>query len=548
MAATQAKRTKSATTTLLLAMISLYTCSVLLHSVAKAENPKQNTPSFSFDEVKALAEKRAQSPYTDQYLKLKDEGPQLGYEEYRDIRFRPEQAIWANQKTKFQLQLFAPGGLYNRPVDLYLVEKGRANKLNFTSDVFNFGKVISAAKPDYVKALQKLTGEILPLDEKYNSTDLTYSGFRIHNHINNRKNMDEFALFQGASYFRATAKDQNYGLSARGLAINTGSPQGEEFPYFRSFWIEKPSRKSNSITVYALLDSPSLTGAYKFIIKPGKDTVMDVDLTIYPRKEVALLGLAPLTSMFQFNGANTKKFDDFRPAVHDSEGLSILNGKGEWLWRPLRNASKLQVSTFMDESPKGFGLIQRNREFENYQDLEARYDLRPSLWIVPKGQWGKGAVELLEIPTNTEIHDNIVAFWRPDTPLKPGVPLTYSYTMYWGHGAKQKDPMANITRTMSGKADGNNHRYIVEFTADKTMPKSAAKKDPSNPDLPEVSVSSSAGQVLNKNIQLNPVTGGLRASFVLDPKGAENVDLRLSLLRDGKPVSEVFIYRWTDDK
>lgn len=557
MAATYAKRTKSAATILLLTIISYCACFTVFSTILRAEKPKKPTPEFSFENVKILAEKLAHSPYKDRYLELKEKGPQLNYEEYRDIRFRPDKAIWAKEKTNFQLQLFAPGGLYNRPVDIYLIENGNSNKLKFTSDLFDFGKIISASKPDFIEVMKKISevGQSLTepkaLTEPSGKPGITFSGFRIHHHINNRKNMDEFTLFQGASYFRATAKNQNYGLSARGLAINTGTPQGEEFPYFRSFWIQKPGRKAKSITVFALLDSPSLAGAYKFKIQPGKDTVMDVDLTLYPRKEVTLLGLAPLTSMFQFNGANTKKFDDFRPAVHDSEGLSILNGKGEWLWRPLRNASKLQVSSFMDENPKGFGLIQRNRDFENYQDLEARYDLRPSLWIVPKGQWGKGAVELLEIPTNTEIHDNIVAFWRPDTPLKPGVPITYSYTMYWGTDAKQKDPMANVTRTMSGKADDNKHRYIVEFSAIKTKKKRPSKKDkstPSEPALPEVAVSSSAGQILDKNIQLNPVTGGLRASFVLDPQGAENVDLRLNLLKDGKPISEVFIYRWTDDK
>lgn len=496
--------------------------------------------AFSNETVKQIAKILASRPYENRRLKLPPAWSNLSYDEYRDIRFRAKYATWAKERLPFQIQLFAPGGLFNRPVKIYVVEQGQANELQFSETLFDFGKVIASRRPElaaFTEDDDAGPSQTHPRRQAARHThngELTFSGFRIHNFINNRRYRDEFAVFQGASYFRAIGRGQVYGISARGLAVDTAQPRGEEFPYFRAFWIERPRRKTSHLRVHALLDSPSITGAYRFTIYPGRRTIMDVELTLYPRKQVDHVGLAPLTSMFLFRSGGHRRFDDFRPAVHDSDGLSIWNGRGEWLWRPLSNPKRLQISAFMDDSPQGFGLEQRNRDFSNFQDLEAHYEKRPTLWIKPKGKWGKGGVELVEIPTNGEIHDNIVAFWKPEKPLKKGSEHTYAYRMYWGRTTRGKKPALTIYRTSDGKARQNQRRYVIDFIG----------KTPAGADLPKINVSGSRGRVYDINIIKNPETGGMRASFILDPQDAEIVDLRLSLHQDNVQISEVWTYRW----
>lgn len=492
--------------------------------VAQALTQPSENDVFSFDRLNDLAASLARNAFDDRHFNLPPVWQKLSYDEYRDIRFRSDKAIFGPD-GEFQMQLFAPGGFFDRPVDLFLVENGRAKPLEFSTDLFDFGKVVSASRPTLA---DDTAG-------KSSRGNLTYSGFRIHGFINKRDYRDEFLVFQGASYFRATGRHQNYGLSARGLAINTAQPKGEEFPYFRSFWIETPSSDAKQVAVYALLDSPSVTGAYKFKITPDEYTVIDVDLVLHPREEVTHFGIAPLTSMFLFGEAEPARYDDYRPSVYDSEGLSILNGSGEWLWRPLVNPAILQTSAFLDENPKGFGLILRNRAFTHFQDLEARYELRPSLWIEPRGNWGKGNVTLFELPTAEETNDNIVAFWQPDTPLKPGAAASYSYQMFWGPGVHGATPVAVVSHTLTGKASGKKRRFVVEF----------AGRGLDGGALPTALASCNQGDLSDVAVQKNPVTGAIRASFSLDPKDAEAVDIRLSLERDGKAISEVWIYRWT---
>ena len=217
--------------------------------------------------------------------------------------------------------------------------------------------------------------------------------------------------FLGASYFRGLAKGQKYGLSARGLAINTAEMIGEEFPIFKEFWLQKPKTKDKVITLYALLDSKSVSGAYRFEIIPGANTIMNIEAHLFPRENIQKIGIAPLTSMFLFGENNKNDFDDFRLEVHDSDGLLVHNGHGEWLWRPLDNSKKLRISSFVDNGVKGFGLLQRDRDLSNYQDFEANYQSRPSAWVEPLENWNDGYVQLVEIPSRQEIHDNIVAYW-----------------------------------------------------------------------------------------------------------------------------------------
>lgn len=333
----------------------------------------------------------------------------LTYDQHRDIRFVRENGPWYGKRLPFEVQFFHLGSLFQVSVPINEVIDGKAKPIDYSPAFFNYGKN----------------------DLKITDNHLGYAGFRLHNPLNSPTYYDELVSFLGASYFRALGKQQKYGLSARGLAIDTAVQTGEEFPIFREFWIQRPKRGDKSVTVYALLDSPSITGAYTFVITPGKQTVMDVDTVLIPRKAINKIGIAPLTSMFLF-GENTKnRFDDHRPEVHDSDGLLIWNGKDEVLWRPLDNSKYLRISSFMDENPKGFGLMQRDRDPAHYLDFEADYEQRPSAWVEPSGNWGKGTIQLVEIPSQQEIHDNIVAFWVPEKPVEPGVPLQYHYKLYW---------------------------------------------------------------------------------------------------------------------
>ena len=218
---------------------------------------------------------------------------------------------------------------------------------------------------------------------------LSFSGFRIHAPLNVPGRYDEFMVFQGSSYFRGLGKGHSYGLSARGLAISTGSSRPEEFPLFRAFWIERP-RHAQSITVHALLDSPSVTGAYTFQIWPGAETRMDVAAELFPRCDLTEVGLAPLTSMFLKDTHDDDGPADFRPAVHDSDGLAVWNARGERLWRPLVSPRQVQNTTLLDDNLRGFGLIQRARSFAAYEDLEANYHTRPSAWVEPQKRGATG--------------------------------------------------------------------------------------------------------------------------------------------------------------
>ena len=201
------------------------------------------------------------------------------------------------------------------------------------------------------------------------------------------------------------------------------------------------------MVVHALLDSKSAAGGFRFTIRPGSTTIFDVEMSLYPRVDMPNGGFGPLTSMFFFGPNNRADTQDYRPQVHDFDGLFILNGHGEQLWRPLSNPHTLQVSAFSDVNPRSFGLAQRERNFADYEDLESRFERRPSLIIEPIGDWGEGAVVLFEIPTNEEVHDNIVAFWRPKQPAAAKSEHYYTYRMHWGPDVAKTDVLARFTRT-----------------------------------------------------------------------------------------------------
>ena len=326
-------------------------------------------------------------------------------------------------------------------------------------------------------------------------------------------------------------------LSARGLAINTAQATGEEFPLFRAFWIEQPTDDASQIVVHALLDSRSATGAYRFVIKPGAATTMDVDAILYPRRELSHVGVAPLTSMFLRGRAHQRVVQDFRPAVHNSEGLAIVNGEGEQLWRPLTNPRRLQTSAFLDRDPKGFGLVQRARELADYEDLNARFEKRPTAWVEMLGHWGEGSVELVEIPVGEEIHDNIVAYWRPREPLQPGQAFRFAYRLSWAEDTPRTTDLAVVKRTLASRqAENDRVSFAIDFEGASVRSVGA---------LPEIGLSTSEGKVEALSIARNPDIGGARVQFEFDPQWADLSELRLSLRQRGRAVSETWLYRWT---
>lgn len=481
-----------------------------------ARAAKEPADAFRRDSVSQLARARMAKAYQPPKAPLPDGFSHMGYDAYRGIRFRPERAIWRGENLGFELQLFHRGFLFEDPVEIFIVEDGVATRLDYDPGLFAF-------EPGLPEP---------PKDPKFG-----FAGFRIHAPLNRPDYYDEVAVFLGASYFRAVGKGHVYGLSARGLALGTAAPEGEEFPAFRSFWIEKPQPGARDILIYALLDGPSTAGAYRFTIRPGAETQVDVEATLFPRTELKTVGIAPLTSMFFFGAADQRTVDDYRPAVHDSNGLAIRTGRGEAIWRPLTNPAGVQVSAFVDENPMGFGLMQRERGYRDFLDLEAAYERRPSAWVEPVGAWGKGFVGLVELPTRTEYEDNIVAFWRPEAPLPARQPHDVTYRLTWLSRLPVTD-VATVRSTRTGGIFGTPDRlFVIEFEG--------APLDQVAADALVGRVTASAGEIRDVVVHANREAGGQRMSFRLAPGSADLVEL-VARLEDGsgRPVTESWAYRW----
>jgi glucans biosynthesis protein len=470
--------------------------------------------SFTFETLLADAKRRAAAPYSPQHNRLPAGLDKLSPEQYRSIRFNPDAGIWRAERLPFHLELLRAGYNMQTAVTVSTVENGEAHDLVATPAMFEMESALPA----------QLAKVSLPL-----------SGFRVRSRINSSKIWDEFLVFQGASYFRAVAKNLLYGLSARGLAINTAEPSGEEFPAFTHFWIERPGAHAGAIVIYALLESESTTGAYRFTVQPGVETLTDVDLTLFPRTEMRVAGIAPLTSMFLFDETNRGRLDDYRPEVHDSDGLQIAAASGEQIFRPLANPIKLQVSTFTNQQPKGFGLVQRSRQQIDFQDFDAQYERRPSAWVEPQGEWGPGSLELVEIPSGRESNDNIVAFWRPAQSLTPGHPAHFAYRIIWSAEPALPKSLGKTVASRSGASlDGKRRVFLLDFVG------AGEKVDGLRLDL-----NSSAGKISSATLMSNSALHGLRASFEIDPRDAELIELRLRIMRGDRPVTETWLYRWT---
>lgn len=453
----------------------------------------------------------------------------LGYDEYRLIRFRPERQRWSAPTSRYRLAAFPMGWLFKEPVVLFEVNGAEAREMRFSTADFEY--------------LNDLAARVPPMEEQPG-----VAGFRLHHPLNRPDVMDELVAFIGASYFRALGRNSAYGLSARGLALNTASATGEEFPRFTRFYIDR-SGGPDEITVYATLDSPSVTGAYRFVIRPGSDTTMDVTARLWFRADVEELGVAPLTSMYLFSEKSRATFDDFRPKVHDSDGLQIVRADGEMVWRPLSNPSRLSGSYFSETSPKRFGLHQRDRRFTSYQDTEANYDRRPSLDVEPLGDWGAGFVRLVEIPSDSEANDNIVAYWIPEAKVRAGESREFAYRLHWGDlPLDTTGPLAHVEETRAGHggfAAGairpNERKFVIDFRG------GLLARLEADAEL-EAVVAVANAEITSKVVQLVGQTGVWRV--ILDISAAEDavVELSVHLAGYGRKLSENWLYQWINSK
>lgn len=489
--------------------------------------PLGESKPFSNDTVTEKARLLSQAPYAPPPDIAPGIYKDLNYDQYRAIRFKKEAALWRNEAIGFTAELFSAGYIYKTPVEIFVVDGNNAAELQYDQSLFTYGP---------------------PLGRPPGDPKPGFSGFRIHTPINRPDVMDEFVVFQGASYFRAKATGQDYGISARGLAINTAQPPADEFPIFRSFWIVKPAKGAASVTVYALLDSISVSGAYKFVISAAHNTVMDVECTLFPRKTMTYAGIAPLTSMFYFAPSSSLRADEVRQRVHDSDGLSIWNGKGERIWRPLINANRIQFSVFADQAMKGFGLLQRERRADRYQDLDAHYERRPSVWVEPKDHWGEGSVDLVELPTQTEYFDNIVAFWHPKEPLEPSRSYNYRYRLTWCDEPPIRHNFATVSQTLVGASTQHEgmRLFYVDFSGTEDFNLCDDFDDFCADKNGNVELTASAGAIVNIAIRRNMISGGHRVGFEYQPApGVVEADIRCALIWEGKPISEIWIYRWT---
>lgn len=487
----------------------------LLAPEAQAQKPKR--PGFDFDAVAKRAEKLARQPFKDPHgVEVPDWLLQISYDQWRDIRFKPEESLWRGKGSNFEVQFFHPGLYYDRVVRIHEVDAKGVHAFEMSPNQFDYGANEFASRVPQ---------------------DLGFAGFRVHYPIKTPNYKDEVIVFVGASYFRAVGRDHVYGLSARALAIDTALPSGEEFPFFKEFWLVRPSPGARELEFFALLDSQRVTGAYRFVVTPGEQTIVDVQSRVFFRRSVGKVGIAPLTSMFYSGENHPSRTEDYRPEVHDSDGLLLADSTGEWVWRPLKNPRTLAVNTFRMTNPRGFGLLQRDRDFEHYQDLETRMETRPSVWVEPKGDWGSGVVELVQIPTQGEIHDNIVAYWTPDGETDPAKPLSHAWRMTFYGDDPRRPPAGRViaTRRDLGTIE-DGQRFVVDFAG------RILSALPADTVLQGVVTVGEGGELVEQQVVKNPVNDTWRLTFQVRAPGGNPVEMRAFLRQGDEALTETWSY------
>ncbi|PHP65934.1 glucan biosynthesis protein D [Zhengella mangrovi] len=510
----------------LLATTTLARSALAQDGGGKAAEAADDAIAFDFETLTGAAKTKAGQAFAPPSEELPEALAALNYDDYRHIAYDPDRTVWRGNES-FELQAFHMGWLFRSPVNVFTVSGGQARPVRFTAKDFIYREPLDA--------------------EKLQQVDMPgVAGFRILYPLNNAGVMDELVAFQGASYFRALGRGSRYGLSARGLAINTATEVDEEFPRFSDFYVEKPERGDGVLTVYALMDSPSVTGAYRFVITPGDTTQIEVTARIFLREDVSRLGIAPLTSMFLFNGVNRHAFDDYRESVHDSEGLKIVRADGEEMWRSLNNPTRLASSFFNETNPRGFGLFQRSRAFDDYQDAGAHYEMRPSVLVEPLGEWGPGMIGLIEIPTELEVNDNIVVLWIPEGEAKAGQSHEFRYRLTWGSIEEDRSRLARVVEISSG--DGgvsgvqaedkqSTRKFVIDFEGGPlgNLPPEADVK---------AAVSVSAGKVAHATVSQVETTHRWRMVIDLELPEDGPVEINAYLDQRSVRISENWLIQW----
>lgn len=484
----------------------------LLVSLFLARSVGWAQDAVTFASVEAMAVKLAAEPYS-QPASIEGDTRRLTYDQYRALRPRPDTALWRDSKSLFRAEFFPAGFIYEKPVQIFVVDGEKATPVSLSPDQFDFSDTgLKAPPPTLVPA-----------------------GFRLTYPLNRPDKFDEVISFLGASYFRAIGRSQVYGASARGLAIDTAIGKPEEFPIFRAFWLLTPADGALEMTVWALLDSPGAAGAFAFTVRPGARTTIDTKCVLFMRNDVSLLGIAPLTSMF-FSSKALPTRDDYRPEIHDSDGLHLATGKGEQIWRPLENPAALAVSSFQDSNPRGFGLMQRERDFDRYQDSAARLEVRPSQWVEPVGDWGDGEVRLVEIPTQSETNDNIAAFWVSRWPARKGERKEYAYRLFALMDEASLSPASRVIATRAGTVPyaPKQRRMVVEFAGGE-LP----MLEPEQPVTADVSLANA--KVRRTYVEALPWKRTWRLFIDFEPDGKKQVDLRAVLQLRGVALTETWI-------
>lgn len=509
------------------------TAAVMLPSGLRAQDaspqPDAAPRQFSFDiltdEMQALAATpHTTAPAPDGFLGT------LTYDDYRLIRFRDDRARWGETGSAFRLAAFHMGWLFTEPVVIYDVANGQATEMRFSTDDFEYLNALATRVPEHA---------VLP----------GVAGFRLNFALNRPDKLDELATFVGASYFRALGRNSAYGLSARGLAVNTATAQGEEFPRFSNFYLERGPEGSQSLTVYATLDGPSVTGAYRLIVTPGATTVMEVTARLFFRKDVEELGIAPLTSMFLYSEKNRAGFDDYRPNVHDSDGLRIVRPDGDIIWRPLNNPPQLAGSYFPETAPKRFGLHQRDRRFESFEDTGAHYERRPTAEVEPLGDWGKGFVRLVEIPSDNEANDNIVAYWVPEAKATAGGTLEISYRLHWGDlPHDDSEPLAYVDETRAGhggvsgtQAKQGERKFVIDF-------RGGLLGDLDSDATVEPVVTVGNGTLVGTTLEKIAGNGLWRLVIDVSADAGSVVELSAHIAGYERRLTELWLYQWVSAK
>ncbi|MET0340350.1 MAG: glucan biosynthesis protein [Polyangiales bacterium] len=437
----------------------------------------------------------------------------IDYDTYRTVRYKPDRSLWRGAPGRFEAQFFHMGYVYRDPVAMFVVEGQKATPYPFSTDLFSYDGVAKPPPPD--------------------PSTLGFTGVRLHAPINRQDYRDEFMVVQGSSYFRVVGAGEAYGLSARALAIDTGEASGEEFPRFSEVYLERPAGDAEAVWVMALLESRRATGAYAMRVHPGDTTTVEVVARIFLREPVRVLGVAPLTSMYLFGEEQPAARGDYRPEVHDSDGLAMRSAGDEWLFRPLRDPPRTTVCSFRLDSPKGFGLVQRDRDFASYQDLDARYEDRPSAWIEPLSDWGKGQVRLLEIATELETDDNIAMVWVPDQVPSDGLDL--HYRLHFGAHAPAQPALGKVRATRYAQRGEGRGRFVIDFA---DLPNKAENVEPT------LDVSTVGGRLVGQQLIKNPHTKGYRALLDVQREQSDDIELRATLRSESHALTETWSYLW----